>query len=350
MQQPAIFDRRILTAPVGVDDRPLLHQISFSCLIENINHQLRRHPLRHFPTDKLGAATASGDGGEGSPVETDPLGGSVGTSTPYIQQFNSGWEPSPEYPMLHSYFDDAPQYVNGQRVNCNLDGMEIGCSQAYHMLDVGSAIPAALAPFQNLPGFSFDSHGNGIFKVTVPLQVGWNANPNGSVSPVYSQFSTRSYTFSISWNIQEQTRQQDKNNVIELPNDLRERVVKRAGEDTDCGKAIERLINKVAENTDRKKKKETDIGSLFDKVGRKKIALDESLPRFMGDTGGVAVVGSPTIRIGPAKQNIFDDFPNSTPNDVYEGYAFVVIHELIHNSAKKGTYSDSEILDAVLVF
>ncbi len=90
-------------------------------------------------TNKLGAAVASGDGGEGSPVETDPMGGSVGTSTPYIQQFNSGWEPSPEYPMLLPYFDDAPQYVNGQRVSCNLDGMAVGCSQAFRMMGNGSA-------------------------------------------------------------------------------------------------------------------------------------------------------------------------------------------------------------------
>ncbi len=90
-------------------------------------------------TNKLGAATASGDGGDGSPVETDPLGGSVGTSTPYIQQFNSGWEPSPEYPMLHSYFDDAPQYVNGQRVSATLDGIAISYGQAMNMVRNGSA-------------------------------------------------------------------------------------------------------------------------------------------------------------------------------------------------------------------
>ncbi len=89
-------------------------------------------------TDKLGAATASGDGGEGSPVETDPLGGSVGTSTPYLEQLPQ-FQPGEKYPMLLPYFDDAPQYVNGQRVSCNLDGMAVGCSQAYHMLENGSA-------------------------------------------------------------------------------------------------------------------------------------------------------------------------------------------------------------------
>ncbi len=162
-------------------------------------------------TDKLGAAAASGDGGEGSPVETDPLGGSVGTSTPYIQQFNSGWEPSPVYPMLHSYFDDAPQYVNGQRVSCTLDGMAVGCSQAYHMLDVGSAIPAALEKWQQVPGFSFESLGLGIFKTTFPdiyinPRGGFVTQPAG-IAPIEGNrlvFEGGSSIFSISWSPQGQ--------------------------------------------------------------------------------------------------------------------------------------------------
>ncbi len=116
--------------------------------------------------------------------------------------------------MLHSYFDDAPQYVNGQRVNCNLDGMEIGCSQAYHMLDVGSAIPAALAPFQNLPGFSFESRGLGIFTAYIPGY--YFETPNGGGSgdsdddPIqvgswgYQPERWETYSFPVSWSPQQQ--------------------------------------------------------------------------------------------------------------------------------------------------
>lgn len=49
-------------------------------------------------TDKLGAAVATGDSGEGSPIETDPLGGSVGTMTPYFEPIV--YAPDPEYPDL----------------------------------------------------------------------------------------------------------------------------------------------------------------------------------------------------------------------------------------------------------
>ncbi len=90
-------------------------------------------------TDKTGAAVSTGDGGDGSPVETDPLGGNVGTYTPYIELSSSGWDPQPEYPMLLPFFDDAPQYVNGQRVSCTLDGVAIGCSSVQMMMDVGAA-------------------------------------------------------------------------------------------------------------------------------------------------------------------------------------------------------------------
>lgn len=52
-------------------------------------------------TDKMGNAVAYGDGGEGSPVETDPLGGSVGMSSPYFEE--PVYIPQPEYPELQPY-------------------------------------------------------------------------------------------------------------------------------------------------------------------------------------------------------------------------------------------------------
>ncbi|MGD9631094.1 MAG: discoidin domain-containing protein [Pyrinomonadaceae bacterium] len=55
--------------------------------------------MSYRTTDKNATAVAYGDGGEGSPIETDPLGGSVGTSTPYIE-IAAPWAPEPEYPEL----------------------------------------------------------------------------------------------------------------------------------------------------------------------------------------------------------------------------------------------------------
>jgi hypothetical protein len=50
--------------------------------------------------DSLGNPAATGDGGEGAPIETDPLGGNVGTHTPYIT-FSGGYHTS--YPDLQVY-------------------------------------------------------------------------------------------------------------------------------------------------------------------------------------------------------------------------------------------------------
>ncbi|HQU94327.1 MAG TPA: hypothetical protein PLK77_18670 [Pyrinomonadaceae bacterium] len=58
--------------------------------------------MSYRTTDKNAAAVAVGDGGEGSPIETDPLGGSVGTSTPYIEE-PIIYQPEPEYPELRPF-------------------------------------------------------------------------------------------------------------------------------------------------------------------------------------------------------------------------------------------------------
>jgi len=56
--------------------------------------------MSYRTTNKLGEHAATGDGGEGSPIETDPLGGNIGTYTPFITLI----EPfDPEYPELQTY-------------------------------------------------------------------------------------------------------------------------------------------------------------------------------------------------------------------------------------------------------
>jgi hypothetical protein len=51
---------------------------------------------------------------------------------------------------------------------CFLDGFAIGCEQAASMMDVGAAIPAQLAAFQNRPGFIFQSVGLGLYRYYIP--------------------------------------------------------------------------------------------------------------------------------------------------------------------------------------
>jgi hypothetical protein len=154
----------------------------------------------------------TGEGAEGSPAELDPLGNNVGLFTPYLELIHPP-PPEPEYPTLQPMNTDMPMYVNGQRVTATVDGIEVPYGLAMSMLANRSAIPAALAPYQHLPGYRYEDRGLGIFTATVPVQVGWHVNPNQSVTPVYSQHSTRSYTFAIpvSWFAPRQTQQKDEN-------------------------------------------------------------------------------------------------------------------------------------------
>jgi hypothetical protein len=57
-------------------------------------------------------------------------------------------------------------------VRATLDGLPISWGTMASLMDHGGAIPAALAPYQNLPGFRFESHGLGIFSASVTTYLG----------------------------------------------------------------------------------------------------------------------------------------------------------------------------------
>jgi hypothetical protein len=82
-------------------------------------------------TDKDGVPVAWGDGGEGSPIETDPLGGSVGTHTPYIT-IVPPYDPDPNFPDLIPFRNQEP----------GMPGMDFGSLYSFF----GSRIA-------DLPGF-----------------------------------------------------------------------------------------------------------------------------------------------------------------------------------------------------
>ena len=51
VKQPTIFNRSILRAAVGVNDRPAFYQTAPPRSVKGINDQLRRHPLGNLPAD-----------------------------------------------------------------------------------------------------------------------------------------------------------------------------------------------------------------------------------------------------------------------------------------------------------
>ena len=102
---------------------------------------------------------------ENAPAELDGLGGNVGLSTPYIEPIFT--QPSPDD---WSYlYNESPMRVNGQIVKATIDGMSVPISLAMRRLHNGSAIPAALEPYQHLLGFRFEDQGLGIFTASYIL-------------------------------------------------------------------------------------------------------------------------------------------------------------------------------------
>jgi hypothetical protein len=147
--------------------------------------------------------------------------------------------------------------------------------------------------------------------------------------------------------------------TIGLPTNLTERLVQRAGDNTECGKKIRELINTVAAATGNKafeqSKKETRKGisyieSLFDENDT--IRADTTLPPFRADAGTEDfVLGGAKIRLGLATTEYFNRHiksQNGTIEDVYDAYVTVLLHELVHRAGTKGKYTDVQLLNAAI--
>ncbi len=107
-------------------------------------------------------------------------------------------------------------YVNGQIVKATIDGMSVPISLAMRRLRNGSAIPAALAPFQHLQGFSFESNGLGTFSVNIPGYRFYNSTGGGSVydddepavAGSQADYPAQNFSFSFGAALSGQTKQQ----------------------------------------------------------------------------------------------------------------------------------------------
>jgi hypothetical protein len=187
------------------------------------------------------------EGTDHSPVELDGLGGNAGISTPYLP---FGGNPPQQYPEYQQLGDESVMRINGQDVRATLDGVGIPFAFALHLLQNGSALPAALDRYQHLQGFRFESNGLGTFSVNIPRQVGWNVTYNGAnddrgtASAVY--LGSNNYTFSFGavglqdqsrppWNVP--NRKLDDKEVSTLRNQV-ETILRNE----DCAKFIEKLL------------------------------------------------------------------------------------------------------------
>lgn len=214
----------------------------------------------------------TGEGFDGSPAELDPMGGNAGVFSPYFQ-LNPG-PIEPEIPILMQTGLEDMMMVNGQRVPCTLDGMTIGCGQARSMLESGSALPSSIAWAQHSPGFSFNSHGLGIFSVTLPDIFTNNsgrvwAQPHGTRAEGWRIFEGGTSIFAVNWGPQRQTQQFERRRVTSAEAEVLKESVTRAADNTElCRKYVKDLIERTAANAGKTVDDivSTNIEALFDIV------------------------------------------------------------------------------------
>jgi hypothetical protein len=196
----------------------------------------------------------------------------------------------------------SERYVNGQQVRATLDGLPISWGTMASLMDHGGAIPAALAPYQNLPGFRFESHGLGIFIASVPILAGYGLRTgDGPMAALAGDAKGIKNIFGIAGNnnltvqrfwlvtdfsflfgdekapkgwdstkyfkiITEKKIFNTNTNYLDFIDAQKARDFLKAAYDQKCKDAIAKLINKLEEVTGQKQKASTDLLNLFDSV------------------------------------------------------------------------------------
>ncbi len=300
--------------------------------------------MSHRTTDKNGVAMTV-EGGDGAPAELDPFSSNVGLSTPYFEILPP-FEPQPEYPMLLPYYDDAPMWVNGQRLTCTLDGMAIGCSQAFSMLGHSADIdyrhtdPMVLSqlgifrsPIYGSRDFDDPTVGGGSGSDDDPIRIG-----------VGTETYFIGWEYHISWNPAQQRQERPltqpevtavkenvKKNLSQKCKDFIRDLIERSNQLTG-GNAVSD-VNKILEN----------ISGFFGYLQPSNAhAVNNSLylpiSNYRSKLGGIGGDGRPYIaRVSPAEFNAmsghqqqmtqwlsFLEFSTSVTG------AHTTIHELIH--------------------
>ena len=292
-----------------------------------------------YRTANADGTVIGNSGTEGAAAELDPLGGNVGTFTPYFQ-FNTT-PIRPEIPTMQNMNEFTPRGADGQQVRMVMDGIEVPFWMGITALNNGSAIPAGLAQYQNLPGFSFQSIGSGQFSVSIPKQVGWNVNPNGSVSREYSKYSFDTFTWNLPQQAQTATFNGKKYKVVPdtykdaLKNSLGTRLQKEK-----CRNAINSLLKQLGSNFE-------DLQAIYKAVDDDNGFL-QTVNNIDGNPAAFADrEKGKRIIVANANNRNYDD--DNYRNNLLGNETQTLIHELLHQAKKGGTFSHTQIAIAMLL-
>jgi hypothetical protein len=267
--------------------------------------------------------------------------------------------------------------VNGQIVKATIDGVAVPISLALHRLNNGSAIPAALAPYQNLPGFRFESHGLGIFSASVPILAGYGlrtgdgpmaalAGDGKGIKNIFGIAGNNNLTVQRFWLVTDfsfsfgwQTKDSKYKSLSDAPKgsfqnqkDLEERVSKKLA-NKDAGISCEDALNKVLKQLGSTSTFRDLANNFFNNTnGYQLLQLTKSVNYiWSGETQKIylgqkqkliASVAPNAETSSDGKTIVFNapeySFPNSRAN--------TFIHEILH----VGGYDHSKIAEAMAEF
>jgi YD repeat-containing protein len=143
---------------------------------------------------------ASTDGQFNRDVEPDPTGVNVGLVDPFLFCC-TGPPAEPFVPMLTG--DSGSCGSNPNCTTCYLDGFEIGCDRAMHLLDIGAAdLQVTLNDGRRIT-VPVESFGIGLFRIWIPGQSGNSSNEidySGDISTVRTNNSTPGHWETFTFN------------------------------------------------------------------------------------------------------------------------------------------------------
>jgi hypothetical protein len=278
------------------------------------------------------------EGTDHSPVELDGLGGNAGISTPYLP---FGGNPPQQYPEYQQLGDESVMRINGQEVRATLDGVGIPFVFLLHLLQNGSALPAALDRYQHLQGFRFESNGSGTFSVNIPRQVGWNVTYNGqndnqgTASAVYSGSNNYTFMFGAALSGFRQTKEDETKIDSRLPKNLKAGVVEISNR-SNCKDALQALFLSL-KNRKFGDYESLDLEVLFNRISSFEINPTLTPPNEFGMGATAPIVNGKRI----VAYAIELPSPNSSVR--FNQYIKVAIAELLHHARKKGVYRDDDL-------
>jgi hypothetical protein len=208
-----------------------------------------------------GSALSSDGSYDGAPAELDPLGGSMGTTTPYVveEEPPPPPEPDPIFPF-RTLPDDSPMSVDGRRITCIIDGIEAisGCGSYLSQAARGDAFDV---DFENSDPFVLRSLGVSrypIYRDVSPADPDIDPVDPGKPVPVTTSEQTGwGYMFSdISWAPQQQTTRRLNEGEV----DRLRRIVEGLLRNERCAKFIEDLQDKAQSYLEAANKQPYDRG------------------------------------------------------------------------------------------